>query len=602
VGETISKMMFVVKTKETCMRLSLLNLFSVLSILFLAAVDQAGAQAQQRDTRPRTASIGGRVSLGGSPAANALVMVVEVDPRSRGEWPIGSTVQSQQRAFIKVRTDGEGRYLVTGLTEGAYMIRALSRAYVRPADSSNFETFRSITLDEGESRDNVDIALVRGGVITGRVIDAEGRPVIATDVQLFSVDEKGLPKRELDFHNGEMFHTDDRGVYRIYGLAAGRYMIGAGGEWASGLMGRKSSETFYQDATDQSLAKIIKVEEGAEVTDIDIRLGVGKDTYAAAGRVVDAETGQPLPRVSVICMEAPDKKKGGTSHGTPATTDDEGRFRCANLAPGPYQLSLWEWRQASSVYYSEKISFEVTDSDVSGLEVKAVRGSTISGVVIIEGASDPAVKAKLSRMSVGVWVSGLRDSAGGGLDFEFPDALTAKIAGDGAFSLTGARPGMASFYTEGNQEDLFSIRRVERNGVEIRSAFEIGRGEQITGVRIVVAQANATIRGQVEIAGVKLPEGSQLHVWATPIKTTAGNEAASAFHSNDNRSAVADEKGRFVIESLTPGEYELGLNAMVRVGRADWSSAPGISGVSRRVTVSSGAETVVTLSLGPAPR
>jgi hypothetical protein len=78
VGETISKMMFVVKTKETRMRLSLLNLFSVLAILLLAAVDQASAQAQQRDNRPRTASIGGRVSLGGAPAANALVMMVEV--------------------------------------------------------------------------------------------------------------------------------------------------------------------------------------------------------------------------------------------------------------------------------------------------------------------------------------------------------------------------------------------------------------------------------------------------------------------------------------------------------------------------------------------
>jgi Carboxypeptidase regulatory-like domain len=365
---------------------------------------------------------------------------------------------------------------------------------------------------------------------------------------------------------------------------------------------RKSSETFYPDATDQSQAKIIKVEEGAEVTDIDIRLGVGKDTYAAAGRVVDAETGQPLPQVSVLCMEAPDLKSGGTRYGRPATTDDEGRFRCANLAPGPYQLSLYELPQVSSSHFSEKIRFEVADSDVSGLEVKAIRGSTISGVVVIEGVSDQAVKAKLRQMSIGVSVTGFRGSAGDGGDYELPDMVRAKIAGDGAFSLTGARPGMASFQMDGGQEGAFFIRRVERNDAEIRSAFEIGRGEQITGVRIVVAQANATIRGQVEIAGVKLPEGCQLQVWATPIKTTAGNEAAPAFHRNDNRSAVADEKGRFVIEGLTPGEYELSPNAWVRVGLEEWSSAPGTSGVSRRVTVSSGGETVVNLTLGPTPR
>src|SRR5262249_54992699 len=125
----VDEMLFVVKTKETRMRLSPLNLSSVLSILLLAAVDQAGAQAQQRDNRPRTASIGGRVSLGGAPAANALVMVLEVDPRSRGVFPVESAVLSRQRAIIKVRTDGDGRYRVTGLTEGVYMIRALSKAY-----------------------------------------------------------------------------------------------------------------------------------------------------------------------------------------------------------------------------------------------------------------------------------------------------------------------------------------------------------------------------------------------------------------------------------------------------------------------------------------
>jgi hypothetical protein len=576
-----------------------LNPFSILPILLLIAVGQSNAQTPQRDNLPRTASISGRVTVGGVPAANALVVVAEGDLRTRGAWA-GS--DSPQGATVEVRTGSDGRYRVTGLAEGSYVIHALSKAYVLSKSPFGFDAFRSVTLDAGESRDDVDIALARGGVITGRVIDAEGRPAIATDVQLFSVGEKGNPKREFHYSNDEMFQTDDRGFYRIYGLAAGRYMISAGGQWASGLARRKSSETFYPDATDQSQAKIIKVEEGAEVTDIDIRLGVGKDTYAAAGRVVDAETGQPLPRVSVLCTEAPDMKSGVTRHGITATTDDEGRFRCANLAPGPYQLSLWELPQVSSAHFSEKIGFEVADSDVSGLEVKAIRGSTISGVVVIEGVSDQAVKAKLQRMSICVSVTGFRGSAGDGGDYEFPGVVTAKIAGDGAFSLTGARPGMASFFTEGGREGAFFIRRVERNGAEIRSAFEIGRGEQITGVRIVVAQADATIRGLVKIAGVKLPQDCQLQIWATPIKTTVGNEAEPAFHTNDNRSAVADEKGRFVIEGMPSGEYELSLNAMIQVGQEEWRSAPGMSEVRRRVTVSSGAETVINLTLGPADR
>jgi len=165
------------------MRFSPLSLVPALSILLLIPVSQSPAQTPQRDNRPRTASISGRVTVGGAPAANASVMVTEEDPQSRG-GPFGGG--SQQRAFIKIRTDGDGRYRVTGLTEGVYMIRALSTAYVRAKNSTGFDIL-SVTLDEGESMDNVDIALVRGGVITGRVIDAEGRPLIASYIQLLSV-------------------------------------------------------------------------------------------------------------------------------------------------------------------------------------------------------------------------------------------------------------------------------------------------------------------------------------------------------------------------------------------------------------------------------
>ena len=582
------------------MKPDLLNFLSILSILLLVAFSQsvswAGAQTPQRDDRPRTASIGGRVTVGGAPAANALVRMAEVDPQTRG---MGAGLESPRGPTIEVRTDSDGRYRFRGLAEGSYVIRALSKAYVLSKSPFGFDAFRSITLDGGESRDDVDIALVRGGVITGRVIDAEGRPVIATSVRLFSVNEKGRPKEEGDFRSGEMFQTDDRGVYRIYGLAARHYILGAGGEWASGLVRRKSSETFYPDETDRNQATVIEVKEGAEVIDIDIRLGAGKDAYEAAGRVVDAETGQLLPRVSVLCMEAQDKKNGGIRHGRPATTDDEGRFRCANLAPGRYELILWERMGVGSVYYSEKIRFELTDSNVSGLEVKATRGATISGVVVIEGVSDPEVSAKLQRISVGVRVADFRESAADGRAYERPGRVMANIAGDGAFRLTGAPAGMASFYMEGDREDAFSIRRVERDGAEIKSAFEIGQGEQITGFRIVLSQANETIRGQVESAGVNLPEGCQLQIWATPIKTTAGNEGMPPFHTNGNRSVVADEKGRFLIERLEPGEYELRLNAMLRVGQYEWSSAPGTSEVRRRVTVGGGVETMVKVTLEP---
>jgi len=575
------------------MKLSLFNLLSALPILWLFAGSQSGAQTPQlqHDNHPRTASIGGRVTIGGAPAVNALVMVIEVDPKMQD---VSSGDDSPQHAFVKIRTDGDGRYRVTGLAEGTYIIHALSKVYLRPKNSGDFNPSRTVTIDDGESRDNVNIALVRGGVITGRVIDAEGRPVIASSMRLFTVDEKEEPMRE-EFDSGDwlMMRTDDRGIYRIYGLPIGRYIIGAGGEWASNRARRKYPETFYPDAADANQAKIIEVKEGGEVTGIDIRLGVEKISYEAAGQVLDSETGQPLPQVSLRCMNVAYDGYGGVRALRDATTDDEGRFYLTGLSSGRYELSLWNPRgffrpptasMRNNEYYSKKSRFEVSDSDVSGLEIRAIRGSTLKGTVITEGVKDPAISATLQQMEVVVSVSGKRGSDGTEY-LDHGDAI-AKIAGDGGFYITGLAPGMASFDLRGSQENLFYIKRIERNGAEMRSDFEIRRGEQISGVRIVVGHGNGTIRGQVEITGGKLLEGQRLDVRVSPVSTTMSENIQPVFHAG-NRTALADEKGLFMIESLAAGEYELSLYVMERTGPTEWTSVPGMGEFKQRVTVGS---------------
>ncbi|HEV2669045.1 MAG TPA: hypothetical protein VG324_29285, partial [Blastocatellia bacterium] len=55
------------------------NLFSTLSMLLLIVAGQSSAQTPQRDNRPRTASISGRVTIAGEPAVNAVVTVAETD-------------------------------------------------------------------------------------------------------------------------------------------------------------------------------------------------------------------------------------------------------------------------------------------------------------------------------------------------------------------------------------------------------------------------------------------------------------------------------------------------------------------------------------------
>src|SRR5205085_5127205 len=108
--------------------------------------------------------------------------------------------------------------------------------------------------------DDVDFRLERGGVVTGRVTDAEGNPVIGIGVSLLSADNPAPRAANVNIDpRGHM--TDDRGVYRIYGLPAGRYRVSAGqsgeGSGAISFGSRKLyRRTFYPDATDRKSTRL----------------------------------------------------------------------------------------------------------------------------------------------------------------------------------------------------------------------------------------------------------------------------------------------------------------------------------------------------------
>src|SRR5262249_58618411 len=143
---------------------NLLNLFSTLSISLLIAVTQSIAQTPQRDNRPRTASISGRVTIGGAPAPNARVGLVEVKLQTR----LGS-----QQIFMEsggmnagedysALTDADGRYRLANLPEGNYEARVMLKAYIAEKKTGDNDLVRSVSLGESETRNDVDFSLARG--------------------------------------------------------------------------------------------------------------------------------------------------------------------------------------------------------------------------------------------------------------------------------------------------------------------------------------------------------------------------------------------------------------------------------------------------------
>jgi len=595
------------------MRVGLLTLVSALSILLLAQASQSFAQTQQRDNRPRTASISGRVTISGKAAANAKIAVTEVKDRTvQGNQDmsiaLGGSGAGEDYAAL---TDAEGRYRVTGLPEGKYEVRSLLGSCVREKPSPNESLAESMSLDEGESRENVDFSLVRGGVITGRVIDADGRPLIARTVKLQIVDEQGRKQEARNLQNTmtlfEMFQTDDRGIYRIFALRPGRYLVSAGGD--SDIMGLVTGASgnyprvWHPDATDENQAKVIEVAAGGEITDIDIRLGVAKKTYEAVGRVVDDETGKPIAGAGVVCIKAKGvddgvafDSVGVVGFGGTTKTDGQGNFRLNGLAPGQYQLGLADYESfltgGGSGYYSDGTRLEIQNSDVAGVEIRAKRGATISGVAVIEDA-DPSAKSSLSQtMIMATSTTSSQNEDENALAFGMAP-VGSRIGSDGSFSLKGLRPGKVMIQAFSVTGGRLQILRIERGGVDMSEGIVVGAGrEEIGGVRIVLGKGVGVIRGQVQVLGGALPEGWRMTVAAHSEKNVGSPGDPSGY-------AEVDGKGRFVIEGLLPGEYQLRLMAIPEINP---NPAPSPvdnipATVTQKVLVTKGQEAQVTMTL-----
>ena len=104
---------------------------------------------------------------------------------------------------------------------------------------------------EGEAVTKIDFILVRGGVVTGRITDSEGHPIIGERVSITLKDGSPDTGGPMAMLSGPRNRTDDRGIYRAYGLAPGSYRVSVGQAASAGavsIMGMGGSQyvkTFY---------------------------------------------------------------------------------------------------------------------------------------------------------------------------------------------------------------------------------------------------------------------------------------------------------------------------------------------------------------------
>lgn len=530
------------------------------ALLCALALHASPALAQKE----AAATISGRVTDGEHGAQNVTVTLVFNEPAQRF------------RVAARAKTDADGRFQLANVAPGRYQLLPVAPAYVVEGLGTNFPPGRPLTIVAGEDVRDVDFKIAPGGVITGRVVDADGNPVVGEMVMAQPAEENPGPPR-FNFDMRDMT-TDDRGIYRLYGLPPGRYRVSVGRADQSGALsfGRRKifRRTFYPDAAEQKDARIVEVRAGIEATDIDIAVGRALKTYRVSGRFVTADTNQPVANYAVGFSTVDPRGRRTGGFGGSATTNARGEFVTEGLVPGRYAVFATSEVpfQDAAEFYSDPVTFEVTDADVTGLSVRLKRGATISGVVTIEGAPDRAAAAQmLSGVRVYPWNETAQREAGGA------PVRPVNINPDGTFRVTGVTPGKIRLSTMNESVKGLSTARVELNGANVLSGFDVTEGLQVAGVHVVMVYGSGVIVGQATYVNGTLPQGARIMAVARPAGQPEGSASSGA------RSAEVDGRGYFRIEGVPAGEYEVVVHVFA-FGARPHRSAP------QRVVIGDGGE------------
>ena len=519
---------------------ALLLSLSIVCIGLISFAPANGQQPQPTPARsvvkePATGTISGEiVDETGHPLMNVAVMVTATN----GEH----TTKSEA-------TDENGKFTVRELQPGAYRIQFRAPAYVQDEIFSRTPNGSPRVFRTGE---NVAITLLKGGVITGTVTDQSGNPIVGVNVTGVRIKLTDEPNVSVD-SGGSSRMTDDRGIYRLYGLRPGKYFVYAGAGNTYGRPGPydKDAATYYP-SSNRDTAAIVNVQTSQEVPGIDIRYR-GERGFSISGSVTGAVErfvmfslvlpGNPTPIASTYSQEV----------------DGRNVFAFSNLPNGDYKIVASSSDAKSGRVASGTVNVSIKNGDVEGVAIKLSPMATISGRVVISQSTD----AKCEAMSVpgpeNIMLSARPEK-------KTVDNVYVNAANDvsaqptGEFRITGLLSGnyrLRSFLPS----DEAYIRSIDRPrpqpGAAARAAntppesIALADGENLSGLTINAVGGGGSANVHAELTGFDRENSIVPHFYLVPSEKERADDTLRYAESS-----ISDD-GLFVFRNLAPGKYFL---------------------------------------------
>jgi protocatechuate 3,4-dioxygenase beta subunit len=479
-------------------------------------------------------------------------------------WEAGGAVRG---AVSNTSTDEDGNFSFTNLSPRPYAINVFSRGYIQAPIYSPERRAASYY----HIGDNVTITLIKGGVITGRVTDADGEPVIGIQVSAIRRrDAEGYPLRYLPA--GQPRYTDDRGIYRLFGLLPGVYIIVANGRsFSSGMPSPYDGETptYYPSSTIDTAGEV-NVTSGGEVTGADIRFS-GERGFVISGKMIGGEssTAPYGSGASVALYSVATGAIVANSFVRPGE-NNEG-YAIYGVADGEYEVTASRAGSESGDWFnSQPRRVSVRGADVSGVDLSLVPLSSISGKAVVEASSNVCEdKSNIGRDEIVLFAVNA-DKAKDSPSMQSRFTSSQSIANDkGEFNLRNLNPGFYRIravlpneirYVKSISINSTASQPTRRGAAGLRSAgaIDVSRsavnlksGEKLTGVTVTIAEGGASLRGKLIPANEGSRLSSRLRLHLVPAETTAIDDLLRYSE------VTIRGDGNFSFNNIHPGKYWL---------------------------------------------
>ena len=458
-------------------------------------------------------------------------------------------------------TDAFGRFTVRGIGPGPLTVRATKRGYVAsaPGQRGGVLPGQPLTVEPGRDLENLSIVMPRTGVIGGMVVDEHGEPVQDAAVQLIRVRRQPTGALAGIREQGSYVQrSDDRGQFRLTGLAPGDYAVMAWlpAETAAPAAAVRTAyvPAYYPDTPDFASAAPIRIADGEIVPGLILtmrRVPVARVTGVA-------RTSQGLPVPGTVRLVSRHVVTIGPDIRV-VRPGPNGEFAFADIPPGEYLLrTLVESGPSAREFATSSIT--VLDPDPQPVMIRTSLGSKLNGTIVLERGPN-AVLWGYSAGSASLESLSSRGSV---------TSVGSAVSSGESFTLSGlAGPTRVRVWSDDRNWYLKSIL-IE--GFDVTDApFDFGSDARTySGVDVVFAPA-ATITGRATDE-----RGAPVRDYAVYVFPTDRDKWFEGSRWVKLARAAAD--GTFTASSLPPGEYWVAAIDRVNVstpGFSDGSLATG---------------------------